>query len=107
MRVMARFTRTLLLSAAALALSVPGRSQPTAPTPPLAGVTQPPAVAETKPAATPAPDPTPAEPRRFHSTLAASLADSMPKYDPPKPVVKKEEDEDDVDLRDVDKPKNR
>lgn len=110
---MARYTPTLLLSAAALALATPAlRSEPTAPTPPLAGATQPVAAAEAKPAApTAAPeaktDATPAEPRRYRSTLAASLADSMPKYDPPKPVVKKEEDEDDVDLRDVDKPKNR
>lgn len=108
---MARFTPTLLLSAAA-ALALAGsalRADPTAPTPPLAGGPPPPAAAADKPAATPAAhdDATPPPTRRFHSTLAASLADSMPKYDPPKPVVKKAEDEDDVDLRDVDKPKNR
>lgn len=110
---MARYTPTLLLSAAALALSAPAlRSAPTAPTPPLAAVNQPAPAAEAKPAApTAAPDAktdaTPAEPRRYRSALAASLADSMPKYDPPKPVVKKDDDEDDVDLRDIDKPKNR
>lgn len=110
---MARYTPTLLLSAAAVAFAIPGlRSAPTAPTPPLAGATQPVAAAEATPAATPAApdaktDATSAEPRRYRSTLAASLADSMPKYDPPKPVVKKDDDEEDVDLRDVDKPKNR
>ncbi|MBS0630498.1 MAG: hypothetical protein JSS11_01185 [Verrucomicrobia bacterium] len=109
---MPRFTRTLLLSAAALTLATL-RAEPTAPTPPLAGSTPAPAAPEAKPAATPpaAAPATPAgddtQPRRYRSTLAAALADSMPKYDPPKPVVKKAEDDEDVDLRDVDKPKNR
>jgi hypothetical protein len=55
--------------------------------------------------------PEPAEaPAAKHRTVsngvAAALAASMPKYDPPKPVEKKPEEED-VDLREVDKPRNQ
>lgn len=39
--------------------------------------------------------------------VAAALAASMPKYDPPKPVEKKDGEEEAVDLREVDKPKNK
>jgi|UniRef100_UPI004048EAF9 hypothetical protein len=44
--------------------------------------------------------------RSFSTGVAAALAASMPKYDPPKPAEKKPEEED-VDLRDVDKPRNQ
>lgn len=45
--------------------------------------------------------------RAISNSLAASLADSMPKYNPPpKPKAEEQEDED-VDLRDIDKPRNR
>jgi hypothetical protein len=46
----------------------------------------------------------PQKKRAISSELANSLAATMPKYDPPKRVEKKAED--DVDLREVDKPKN-
>jgi hypothetical protein len=60
-------------------------------------------------AATPSdPAPAPAKPKRYRTVspeLAASLAATMPKYDPPKPAEKKPDD--DADLRDLDKPKNQ
>lgn len=47
----------------------------------------------------------PKRPRAVSSEVAAIMATGMPKYNPPpKPVEKKPEE--DVDLRDVDKPKN-
>ena len=53
-------------------------------------------------------DPTPSylrHPRVMSSTVAGALANSMPKYDPPKPLAPKPEEES-PDLRDTDKPKN-
>lgn len=44
--------------------------------------------------------------RTVSAGVAAALAASMPKYDPPKPVEKKSE-EDLPDLRDLDKPSNQ
>jgi len=57
------------------------------------------------PAATP--DPTPAKPKRarvMSNEVAASLAPWMPKYNPPKPVEPKADE--DADARDIDRPKN-
>jgi hypothetical protein len=88
--VMARYLRAILLLAALgpiMALTSPARAQ----------------------TADPKADAPPPKPKRYHSVspeLAASLAATMPKYNPPKPVEKKPDDED-VDLRDVDKPKNQ
>ncbi len=59
----------------------------------------------TDPQANPAATPAPKHYRTVSPELAASLAATMPKYNPPKPVEKKPDD--DVDLRDVDKPKNQ
>ncbi|MCC6414679.1 MAG: hypothetical protein IT582_02060 [Opitutaceae bacterium] len=57
---------------------------------------------ETKPEAD---EPTsPRHTRAVSLDVAAALAASMPKYDPPKPVSKEEED---TDMRDVDKPRNQ
>src|SRR5258708_35549121 len=44
--------------------------------------------------------------RTISSNLAETLAASRPKYEPPKPVEKKPEEEEETDLRDTDKPKN-
>lgn len=55
--------------------------------------------------ASPSPDKTePQRKRAISGDLAAALAAGMPKYEPPKPVEKRAEEE--VDLRDIDKPKN-
>ena len=52
----------------------------------------------------------PAKKRAISEDLAASLSATMPRYDPPKPVENKpeadEEDQEDVDLREADKPRN-
>lgn len=42
--------------------------------------------------------------RAISPEVAAALAAGMPKYDPPKPVEKAEED---IDMREVDKPRNQ
>lgn len=55
------------------------------------------------PAASPAPSATPRRDRPISDNLAAQLAASMPKYNPP-PKPKPEDD--DVDLREIDKPRN-
>lgn len=92
---MAQFTQYLLVLACGATFSIAAESSATPPP----AVTSPPP-AETSP---------PAKKRVISDDLAASLASSMPKYDPPKPVEKKvvaEEDAEDVDLREVDKPKN-
>lgn len=57
---------------------------------------------DTKPEASEPPPPR--HTRAVSSGVAAALAASMPKYDPPKPVTKEEAD---VDLREVDKPRNQ
>jgi hypothetical protein len=44
--------------------------------------------------------------RAISKDLAKTLAQGMPKYDPPKPVEKKLDDEDLPDMRDIDKPRN-
>lgn len=44
--------------------------------------------------------------RAISPEVAAALAAGMPKYNPPKPVEKKSEDEQ-VDMREVDKPRNQ
>ncbi len=82
-----------------VALSLPATSPAqTAPTPlpsPLAG-----------PAANANPAPEPVRPkreRRMSSNLASSLSATLPKYNPP---PKPNPEDEDVDLRDVDKPKN-
>lgn len=54
--------------------------------------------------AQPAPPPA-GKPRTVSSATAAMLAASMPKFDPPKPAPKPEPVKE-VDLRDIDKPKN-
>lgn len=91
---------SVLSLAATLAIPAPARAD----TPPAAAADQPataPAAAAQPQPATPAPRPK--RDRPISDNLAASLAASMPKYNPPpKP---KPEDED-VDLREVDKPKN-
>lgn len=44
--------------------------------------------------------------RAISSNLASTLAQGMPKYEPPKPVEPKLEEEELPDMRDIDKPKN-
>ena len=51
------------------------------------------------------PPPRPKHDRVMSDEVAATLANGMPKYNPPKPVEPKPEDEQ-ADLRDSDKPKN-
>lgn len=67
------------------------------------GEDAPPSLASEQPA-TPAPPPRPKRDRPISNNLAATLAAGMPKYNPP-PKPKPEEDEN-VDLREVDKPRN-
>jgi hypothetical protein len=50
-------------------------------------------------------DAPPPRKRAISADVAAALSASMPKYNPPKPVEKKPGD--DVDMRDVDKPRNK
>lgn len=87
----------------ALGLASTGRAQAT-PAPAAPGT-----ALVAKPA-TPAPDLTPVPPKHervMSNAVAASLADYMPKYQPPpKPVEPKPEDEA-ADLRETNKPKNR
>jgi hypothetical protein len=91
--------RTTVLLAAFAALGLPSLTRAEAPAPAASGA---PAL-EPDAASVPA-SARPKRDRAISDNLAASLAESMPKYNPPKPVEKKPED--DVDLRDVDKPKN-
>jgi hypothetical protein len=89
------------ITALLAAFAVGGLSGARAETPPAAAA---------KPEVAPGPStPVPASvrPKRqrpISDNLASALAESMPKYNPPKPV--EETPEDDIDLRDVDKPKN-
>lgn len=48
-------------------------------------------------------------PRAVSNEVAAALAATMPKYEPPKPVAPKAEEDDEelADLRDTDKPRNK
>lgn len=52
-------------------------------------------------------EPPAANHRAVSGGLAATLAASMPKYDPPKPEEKKPVEDEAEDLRDVDKPRNQ
>lgn len=96
--------RSLLITLLTLGLAAAGRSQPAAP-----GTAAPnPAVEPAKAAPESQPDAAPARPKHsrvMSDTVAASLATGMPKYNPPKPVAPKPE-EDLPDLRETDKPKN-
>lgn len=77
-------------SLAALAALPPARAQSTAP-------------ADEKPATPAAPTAAPKRERVVSGNLAATLAASMPKYNPP---PKPHPDEEEIDLREVDKPRN-
>jgi len=48
---------------------------------------------------------TPERPRPISRGVAAALAAAMPKYNPPKPIVESEDES--VDMRDIDKPRNK
>jgi hypothetical protein len=93
----------------ALALLLDARAEPNA----AASTEPPPADPATKSVieATPAePAPVPEKPKRsraISSDLASSLAQSMPKYNPPPKPPPEEETDEAVDLRDVDRPKNK
>jgi hypothetical protein len=84
-----RLHSTAALLAAALWLTPAGLSAQAAP-------------AKDQPASQDAPPP---HQRAISTGVAAALTATLPKYNPPKPVVKKPED--DRDMRDVDKPRNR
>lgn len=93
----------LIAALGALGLAAAGRSQTAAP-----DAAPNPIVEPAKPAPETSPDAAPARPKHsrvMSDTVAASLASGMPKYNPPKPVAPKPE-EDLPDLRETDKPKN-
>lgn len=92
---MPRFARVSLLLLTVLAVPATG----------LAQTETPPVLAEpsASPATTPPARPKPKRERAISSALASSLAAGMPKYNPP---PKPNPDDEDVDLRDVDKPRN-
>lgn len=108
---MSRFGRAFLSAStlAVLAVVTAGRadSPPAAATTPSTSTTSatetPAAIAAPKPEPAPAP-PSPQRERTVSNSLASELAASMPKYNPPpKPAP----DDEEVDLREVDKPRNR
>ena len=86
----------------ALGLASAGRAQATTPAPEPAAAEPAKAAPAAEPDATPAPS---KRPRVMSDEVAATLATGMPKYNPPKPVEPKAE-EDLPDLRETDKPKN-
>jgi len=70
------------------------------------GMSVAPAVAQaTDPSDEPVPAQPATKPRTVSASTAAMLAATMPKYDPPKPAPKPQPVQE-VDLRDIDKPKN-
>jgi hypothetical protein len=78
---------------------------------PAASTGQPAAAAQASPIlnAPPAENPAPTAPRRnraISSEVAAALAAATPKYTPPPPKPPPKPEEEQVDLRDIDKPKN-
>ncbi len=78
---------------------------------PAASTAQPAAAAQASPIlnAPPAENPAPTAPRRnraISSEVAAALAAATPKYTPPPPKPPPKPEEEQVDLRDIDKPKN-
>jgi hypothetical protein len=102
---MPHFLRPARLIAALGALGLVSAGQAQA-TPPAADPAVPPVA---KPA-TPAPEPTPAPPKHervMSNAVAATLADGMPKYNPPPKVPEPKPEEESADLRDINKPKNR
>jgi len=106
--VMAQTVRIPSLATVLLALSLAatGRAQAAAPAAPAAPN---PVVEPAKAAPEAQPDAAPARPRHsrvMSDEVAASLATGMPKYNPPKPVEPKPEEEQ-ADLREIDKPKNK
>jgi len=96
--------RSLLIMWLALGLAAAVRSQTAAPeaAAPNPTVEPPKPAPEAQPEAAPAPS---KHSRVMSDEVAASLATGMPKYNPPKPVAPKSE-EDLPDLRETDKPKN-
>jgi hypothetical protein len=99
---MVRFTLPSFAAAAALAFLVPGGAAQT-PTP--AGTSSPVLAPST---ATPS-APTSSTPRRNRAVsgeVAAALAAASPKYSPPPPKPEPKHEEEQIDMRDVDKPKN-
>lgn len=91
-----RFPRIIVLTSALAGLSVASTTVQAQNTPPVA------AAGEGSPAQT-TPPPKPKKDRPVSNGLAATLAASMPKYNPP---PKPNPEDEDVDLREVDKPRN-
>jgi len=100
---MVRFPAVLSLSTAlgVGAAAALGQTAETAASPPAAN----PVLAPAGPPAPP-PSPPPDPNRAVSSTMAAALAGTMPKYDPPKPAPPPPPEDQTADLRDTDKPKN-
>ena len=91
--------RLHLTTLLALSLTAAGRAQATAPNP----IAEP---AKTASASEPENSSShPKHARVMSDEVAATLASGMPKYNPPKPVAPKPEEEQ-PDLREIDKPKN-
>jgi hypothetical protein len=99
---------SLVPACLALGFATAGWAQaPVSPSAESTGAT-PPAVESAPAGPATIPDPVPAKPKHarvLSNEVAASLATWMPKYNPPKPVEPKAE-EDAADLRDTDRPKN-
>jgi hypothetical protein len=110
-------TRSSRLTTAFFALVLAGASRaetPPAPSPPPAtpatdeAIT--PAVGSAKAPATPDSSLLPAAPKRdrvMSNEVAATLADGMPKYSPPPKAVEPKPEDEQTDLRETDKPKNK
>jgi hypothetical protein len=107
-----RLTSILGVFAFALGAAAQGTPAEKSDTNPLAPTRAPAASAAVSPGTTPASSGIPGMPatrkrqRAISSDLAATLAQGMPKYEPPKPVEKILEDEELPDMRDVNKPAN-
>ena len=98
---MSRYPAVLTILAALGGAALSADGQPANP-----AAAQPPAQpAASPPAATPA-GPTGNSSRPESAEVAAELAIGMPKYDPPKPPPPPAPDEQQADLRELDKPKN-
>jgi hypothetical protein len=94
----------LVLAAVALGAAVSAQETSSAPDQKAAVTEVSPTVAAS-PAAPADNSAAPKRPRAVSSEVAAILATGMPKYNPPPPPVEKKPEEE-VDLRDIDKPKN-
>jgi hypothetical protein len=98
-------TPRLITALFALALACAGRAQ-TSPTP-AADPAVSPVVDPAKAASSPDTPAAPKHERVMSNAVAATLADGMPKYNPPPKAPEPKPEEEQADLRETDKPRNR